>query len=155
MVCLNKEYLRKTRKVIEEFNRTREMDTTIWKSLRKLVFRPCVQQFLYKTMHKAYKIGNKWNNVPGYRERAICSECERMESMQHILLKCNRTACQLIWEKMKEIWPHRQQIWPNILIGTILGVGCNSTRENRRMNDSPNTLSMENNGQTRLVTGLG
>jgi len=77
------EDLRIMRAAIEEMNGTRKTDATIWRSSRKPVLRPPVQQFLYKTMHKTYMIGDKWNNIPRFGRREICSECERTESMQH------------------------------------------------------------------------
>src|SRR5258708_25675407 len=89
------ENLRITREAIEEVNGTRETNATIWKSLRKPILRPHVQQFLYRTIHKTYMIGDKWNNIPGCGETAICTTCGRTESMQHILLECNRTGREL------------------------------------------------------------
>src|SRR5258708_1948236 len=66
-------------------------------------------------------------------------------------LECNRTARELIWKKAKEIWPHGPQTGPNFSIGTILGVECISTAENRKPNSA---LSMANKKQTRLYTYL-
>src|SRR5258708_32871196 len=63
--------------------------------------------------------------------------------------RIKRTAWELTWKKAKEIWPHGPQTWPNISIGTILGVGCTSTVENRRAKWPQHVI---NGGQTMNKT---
>ena len=46
-------------------------DATIWTALRKPVLRTRVQQFLFKTMHKAFVIGDKWSHIPRFQNRAL------------------------------------------------------------------------------------
>ncbi|SRR6266446_10669030 len=80
--------LETTRIAIEEISGTKETNTTIWKGTRKTTLRTRVQQVLYKTIHKAYMIGDKWTGIFNYKEHAHCQNCNRTESMQHILLEC-------------------------------------------------------------------
>ena len=102
------ENLRMTREALERINGTKETDAMIWKDMRKPILRARVQQYLYKTMHKAYMIGDKWIGIPTYEGRAECLICQRIESMQHILLECENNIRTLIWTKAKELWPHGQ-----------------------------------------------
>ena len=143
--------LQATRDAIERINGTKETDATIWTGTRKPVLRTRVQQFLYKTIHQAYKIGDKWNNVRNCEQRAICTKCGITESMQHILLECHRKARKKIWRRAKKFWPFGRQQWPEITIGTIMGVGSINLREEGQDNNEQETRSMEIKGRTRLL----
>ena len=146
------EYTTATKNAIEESNGTRETTATIWNSLRRPVLRPRVQQFLYKTIHKAYMIGDRWSDVRGHEQRQLCRTCNRTESMQHILLECTINARTIVWEKAKELWPQEWQRWPNILLGTILGIGQVSLPENeRQQNNEQRRVSTKTRGRTRLL----
>ncbi|KAN0111512.1 hypothetical protein V8E52_008535 [Russula decolorans] len=138
------ENLQTTREAIERTTNTRETDAAIWTGTRAPVLRTRVQQFLYKTIHQAYKIGDKWNGVPDCEQRAICQKCERTESMQHILLECRHSPRKVIWRKVKQLWPHGQRRWPIITIGTIMGIGSMSLQDE-------NQAGIARKGQTRLL----
>ncbi|KAH9976482.1 ribonuclease H-like domain-containing protein [Russula compacta] len=120
-----------TKAAIESIRGTKETDATIWNDLRKPVLRFRVQQFLFKSMHNAYMIGDKWNHIPNFDMRAACAICGETESMQHILTGCNSIAHHLIWNQAKEMWPHDPQDWPEITIWIILGAGSISLPEIR------------------------
>ena len=146
------ENLQTTREALEQLNGTKETNPTIWIGMRKPILRTRVQQFLYKSMHKAYMIGDKWIGIPSYEDRAKCLICQRRESMEHILLECTNDIRTLIWKKAKDIWPHGQNRWPNITIGTILGIGSIALQdEENDIDDRTNTRSIKTRGQTRLL----
>ena len=132
-----------TKNAIEESNGTKETTATIWKSLRKPIFRPRVQQFLYKSIHKTFMIGDKWKDVRGFQQRQMCATCNKVESMQHILLECKVNARKLIWKKAKELWPQEWHGWPNVTIGTIFGIGHISPLENGRQANENRMMSTE------------
>jgi len=141
-----------TRDTIERTNKTKEMDTEIWTSMRNKILRPRVQQILYKTMHKAYMVGEKWTGIPNFKHQARCQKCRRTESMEHILLECNHNAHKIIWEEAKNLWPHGQQDWPRLSLGTILGVGCIKVQTIRRPNrNNQQATQPGNKGKTRLL----
>jgi hypothetical protein len=50
-------------------------------------------------------IGNKWEDIPNYEDRATCAICNTTKSMDHILTDCNAIARHLVWNQVKEIWP--------------------------------------------------
>ncbi len=115
--------LQRTRMAIRRYSGTREMDETIWQSLRKSVLRTRVKQFLYKTMHEVYMIGPAWKHLPGYEHRQTCVVCNSKDSMEHIPIKCNSPMRQKVWELARQTWPHAPALWPNINLGIILGTG--------------------------------
>jgi hypothetical protein len=82
---------------IQNFSLSHETDTTIWKGLRRKSICPWVQQFLYKAIHGAYKIGSFWTHIPGYKTRGQCPKCHIIENMDHILTTCTAEPVSLIW----------------------------------------------------------
>lgn len=104
-----KDNLQRTKAALEGINGTQETDATIWRNTRNSVIGLRVQQFLFKSMHHAYMIGNKWNTYLNLVARANCTICGEIESMQHILLECNATARHLVWHQAKKLWPHDPQ----------------------------------------------
>jgi hypothetical protein len=99
------EYLQAIKNALKETNGTRETTATIWKSLKRPILRPRIQQFLYKTIHKAFMLGDKWKDIQGFEQRQLCRICKRVESMQHVLLECKADTWKIIWKKAKEMWP--------------------------------------------------
>ncbi|EIW60169.1 uncharacterized protein TRAVEDRAFT_102873, partial [Trametes versicolor FP-101664 SS1] len=66
----------------------RTSNEEVWTSLRKpQVSREC-RQFLWKTIHDAFMVGNHWlkpRMSSQLQERATCKVCNELESMDHIL----------------------------------------------------------------------
>jgi hypothetical protein len=104
-------------------NKTKETSENIWKDIRRPLFHPKVQQFLFKAIHDAFKIGKYWGNIPDCEYRQWCASCHTMETMQHILVDCESAPVRLIWELVKTHWPYTCCPWPNPSLGTILGCG--------------------------------
>ena len=114
---------------IKIFTLAHETNSTIWRSLRKKTIRPRVQQFIYKALHGAYKIGSFWSNIPGYEDRGQCPRCHITENMDHILTSCTAEPVNTIWSLTRETWPHEPELWPDANIGLILGCGNLTTPE--------------------------
>ena len=146
------EYIQESRDAIEEINGTQETTAKIWTSLNRQILRPRVQQFLYKMIHKAFMIGDRWKDVRGFEQCQMCTICNMEESMRHILLECNANVRTTIWEQAKEIWPQEWQRWPDVKIGTILGIGHITLPENERQQAAENNaMTMKTRGRTRLL----
>jgi hypothetical protein len=146
------EYIQAIKTAIEETNGTKETTATVWKSLRRPIFRPRVQQFLFKSIHKTFMIGDKWKDIQNFEQRQMCTICNKVELMKHILLECDANTQNLIWVKAKELWPQEWHEWPNVTIGTILGIGLiSSPRNERRQANGNRMMSTGMRGQTRLL----
>jgi hypothetical protein len=52
--------------------------------------------------------------------------------MEHILIQCNESAVDIIWQQAKELWPHEDIPWPNPSLGIVLGSGAISLPEQPR-----------------------
>ncbi|KAJ3999730.1 hypothetical protein F5050DRAFT_1797644 [Lentinula boryana] len=120
----------------------------IWKSIRHKDFELKIQIFLWKAIHDAYWIGDRWRNASmreELQERAICQVCGEVDDMTHILTKCQSPGQELVWKLAGELWKSKESgiiQWRDLTIGDILG--CGLSRINKRGSKKPLT------GETRL-----
>ncbi|TFK32733.1 ribonuclease H-like domain-containing protein [Crucibulum laeve] len=73
-------------------------------------------------LHQAYKIGKFWENTQ-MLQLANCPKCQVLETMEHILIDCDISPRQQLWEMCKELWAKKHEIWPQLSLGTVLGCG--------------------------------
>ncbi|TBU38142.1 hypothetical protein BD309DRAFT_931206 [Dichomitus squalens] len=101
--------------------------TEVWRSIRSKHISSTCSQFLWKTLHGLFMVGDRWRRkgMPEeYHDRAECSTCLNTESMDHILFRCEAPGQAEIWQELKRVWaltgiPWREPDW-----GTALGAGC-------------------------------
>ncbi|TBU21221.1 hypothetical protein BD311DRAFT_679007 [Dichomitus squalens] len=102
-------------------------EAEIWKSIRSKHVSSTCAQFLWKTMHNLHMVGNRWlrEGMPEeYQDRAICAICDNVESMDHILFRCEAPGQAEIWNELKVIWETTGLPWKQPDWGTALGAGC-------------------------------
>ena len=133
---------------------TQEPDKAIWNHIRKTPIRPKIQQFFFKTLHEAHKIGRFWLNIPTLEERCFCQTCNDDETMEHILTTCEHPARKLIWNSAEKLWPHGEDTWLRISMGTI--IGCNAlaveTLQEKKDESGQTHLTKQHDpGATRLL----
>ena len=116
--------IRLVMEAIERYTGSAETEATIWLSIRNAPIRPKISQFLFKSMHGVYMIGNFWTHIQAIADRGLCTTCGVIESMDHILIHCRAAPTQIIWRLAQETWPHMNFPWPEISLGTILSCGC-------------------------------
>ncbi|KIN94514.1 hypothetical protein M404DRAFT_939893, partial [Pisolithus tinctorius Marx 270] len=117
----------------------------IWKSIRSKDVPRNLRNFLWKSLHDCYKIGEYWLRIPLYEIRGTCLMCGETESLPHILTECTRSPFRaIIWPLAERLWSMRGSQWPNINFGTIFGAGLTDFRHNGRRQI----------GDTRLFTML-
>ncbi|KAJ6475887.1 hypothetical protein DFH09DRAFT_1253527 [Mycena vulgaris] len=100
----------------------------IWKSVRHADLSRRVKTFLWKSIHGAHRIGKFWKHIPGYEERGMCSHCDVVETLEHILLECTSPARAQIWELVQQLWLKKRRQLPPLSMGLILGC-CMATFE--------------------------
>ena len=81
----------------------------IWKSVRHKDLTKKTQEFMWKCIHNAFKIGRFWSNIPTYETRGICIHCETEESMEHILTECTAPGRTEIWALANQLWGMRSR----------------------------------------------
>lgn len=91
----------------EEIFGPRPTSEMFWKRIRSKDFSRQARFFLWMTAHDAYMVGNKWLR-PSYnleqQSRAECSHCNTLETMDHILTKCETPGQSEIWEAARTLW---------------------------------------------------
>ncbi|KAF8290539.1 hypothetical protein DL93DRAFT_2146650, partial [Clavulina sp. PMI_390] len=81
--------LDRTRENINETWGVSPTNERIWNALHKSEhISRSVKQFLWKCQHGTLKIGSHWAKMPGYENRAECSLCGELETIDHILFGC-------------------------------------------------------------------
>ncbi|KAJ7927927.1 hypothetical protein B0H13DRAFT_1860965 [Mycena leptocephala] len=103
----------------------------IWKSIRHKDFTRQIRNFLWKTIHGTHRTRKYWLHIPECEERARCQHCDEIEMMEHILLKCRRPGQAVVWQLAQEIWQKKHPTWPVLSMGSILGCGLASIRDDK------------------------
>ncbi|KIN92832.1 hypothetical protein M404DRAFT_172482, partial [Pisolithus tinctorius Marx 270] len=108
-------------------------ESKVWKSIRDKDLPRNLRNFLWKSLHDCYKIGEYWLKIPAYEMRGTCLLCGETESMPHILTECTRSPFRtIIWPLAERLWSMRGSQWPVINFGTILGAGLADFRHDGR-----------------------
>ncbi|TBU53793.1 hypothetical protein BD310DRAFT_791141, partial [Dichomitus squalens] len=79
----------------------------VWRSIRSKHITKVCSQFLWKAIHDIFMIGKHWirEGMPEeYQSRAICETCGNLESMDHILFRCEATGQAEVWGELKKAW---------------------------------------------------
>ncbi|KAJ7019064.1 hypothetical protein C8F04DRAFT_976188 [Mycena alexandri] len=102
----------------------------IWANVRHKDFTRQVRNFMWKSIHSAHRIGTFWKHIPECEDRGICQFCNEPEDLEHIVLKCRRPGQKEIWALAKELWLKKHPSWPVLSLGSILGCGLTTFRNN-------------------------
>ena len=111
------------RYAVESMNGCMPSDMQIWRSLGNKCLTRQAREFLWRCMHKAYKCGSYWDNIPNHEQRAKCPVCQTEESMEHILTECDAPGQRIIWKLAEALWAMKFTGWPQMKYGIILGGG--------------------------------
>ena len=79
------------------------------------------------TIHDAYMIGSNWLHpgfAPEYQERSECQHCHEIETMEHILIKCESPGQKQIWRLVKKLWYKKTGKNMAITFGTIMAISA-------------------------------
>lgn len=115
-------------------------EKAIWKSMRKKDVTRSTRDFLWKTTHNAFKVGDFWRHIPGFEDRVTCRERGEIDTIEHVLIECSIEGRELIWNLTDELWKKRFNcdILPSY--GGILGCGLSNFNEEGRPNVGKNRL---------------
>ncbi|EPQ51596.1 hypothetical protein GLOTRDRAFT_48720 [Gloeophyllum trabeum ATCC 11539] len=103
---------------------TDETEAQLWLACRSKSIQPLVRQFTYKIYHGAYRIGDHWEQIPGYSDHAPCTVCRDVpDNMDHILTECNTPARKIVWLLAQDLWPAKNGPWPSLDYGAIIAPG--------------------------------
>ncbi|KAJ7626875.1 hypothetical protein FB45DRAFT_835186 [Roridomyces roridus] len=106
-------------------------EAQVWRSIRHKDLSKGVKSFLYNAMHDAQRIGKYWKHIPECGDREMCVTCGVREDLEHVLLKCERVGQNQIWTHAKELWLQKHPDWPELSLGTVLGCGFMTVKDER------------------------
>ena len=102
---------------------------TIWRSTRHKDLTKKTREFLWKSIHDAFKIGAFWRNIANYEQRGTCTHCDVEESMEHIITDCTAPGREQIWALANELWRKRSPTPIPTNYGTLLGCCLSNFRK--------------------------
>ncbi|KAA1466380.1 RnaseH-domain-containing protein [Dentipellis sp. KUC8613] len=111
---------------LKEFTNETETYSSLWESCFHKDLQKKIQQFLFRSIHQVYRLGDQWDHIPGYEALGKCTSCGHTnEDMEHILTdqECTNEVAKTIWRLARELWPYGDEAWPEINLGIILACG--------------------------------
>jgi ribonuclease HI len=114
----------------EEYYNNSPTNETTWKSTKHKDLSKKTQEFLWKSIHNAFKIGRFWANIPTYEHRGTCPICDTEESMEHILTECTAPGRKEIWSLANELWHKRSDTNIPENYGALLGCCLTTFKKN-------------------------
>ena len=113
----------------------------MWKSFKHRDLTKKTREFLWKSTHDAFKIGNFWSRIETLEHRGVCPHCEVEESMEHILTECTAPGREQVWALANELWNKRSDVPIPSNFGSLLGCCLvNYKRENGLPDSGRNRL---------------
>ncbi|KAF8981934.1 ribonuclease H-like domain-containing protein, partial [Cyathus striatus] len=109
---------------LEENTGTKPTAAAIWKSVQNgSIITKKAKTFLWKTLQGGHKIGEYWEHTPLQDQYMPCTHCDvKIEKISHILLDCDASRQQHIWELAQATWKSTNLPWPHMSIGLIMGI---------------------------------
>ncbi|KAH9831345.1 uncharacterized protein C8Q71DRAFT_715351, partial [Rhodofomes roseus] len=99
------------------------LEASVWKSTRHRDLTRPIADFIWKNLHKAYKVGTYWTHIPNYEDRARCTPCNAMDSLEHILLHCNADHQHVLWQLTRRILQRKGFTDTSVSYNDILSIG--------------------------------
>ncbi|KAE9383716.1 hypothetical protein BT96DRAFT_1105546 [Gymnopus androsaceus JB14] len=104
-------------------------DGAVWKSMHHRDISRKIRNFLWMTAHSGYKVGEYWETIPTYENRAPCRNCGVTENMDHILFECQAPGQKEIWELAEKLWENKVSPWIKPHLGIILSCGLTDFKD--------------------------
>ncbi|KAI0338733.1 hypothetical protein BDW22DRAFT_1337396, partial [Trametopsis cervina] len=120
--------LETVRQYIHDLHGATPSDAAIWKATRQRTHGRPIQAFLWKLLHLGFPCGEWWLHIKGYEHRALCTACDKVDSMSHILTECTVPGQRLIWNCVHWMLRKRMLSPPPVSLGMIAGVNLLTAR---------------------------
>jgi len=73
------------------------------------------RHFTWKIIQGPLKIGKYWERIPGYENQGEWAECDRTETIDHILFECPLNHGNAVWHAIKLLYSRKNIPWPERL----------------------------------------
>ncbi|EJD33807.1 hypothetical protein AURDEDRAFT_76679 [Auricularia subglabra TFB-10046 SS5] len=90
--------LARIKEAIRDATGTAPKDSQIWEDLRREGLSRKTQNFIWKAIHGAHKVGEYFEKMPEpWKSYGRCASCDVPESMEHILTQCPDSGQETMW----------------------------------------------------------
>jgi hypothetical protein len=117
------ENMEKIQSAVKDYTGITPTTSNVWKSREHADLRLHLRQFIYKSIHSVHKIGEYWDDIPGYRSYSSCKKCGMRETLAHIMFECANDAREAVWALAENVWDSSRYEWPMLTEGVVMGVG--------------------------------
>lgn len=117
-----------------EQNGTMPSVSDVWKTTWHKDLKTNDHEFLWRTIHGGFKIGEYWENITNYEHRGRCSFCNaERESMEHVMIECDDSGAEKIWAEARKLWDQNGAgPWPSgNQFGVLMAAGLMSKNGKR------------------------
>ena len=118
----------------DEILRTTEWkpsEKLLWKTLDKIT--PKISDFIWKIIHNRIKCGSFFQYIQDLQDRQYCP-CGKIESIEHILLYCEKYQIPQMWTEIETIWTQSSSSpWIPPTKGVIMGIGTVKIRKEEKL----------------------
>ncbi|KAJ8502105.1 hypothetical protein ONZ51_g163 [Trametes cubensis] len=104
------------------FDGSQYREEALWRAISGEGIDKRVRDFIWKMAHGAHRVGDFWNSIPGYEDRAICKRCGVTESMDHVLFECAAAGQARLWMLTRSLLRKRRINLPeNMCAAFVIG----------------------------------
>ena len=84
----------------------------IWKNIYNRDTNRKISDFIWRIIHNRIKCGAFFRMIPGWEEKQYCYRCGQMESVNHVVLRCNENHQESIWQRVDKLMkaPRKQRL---------------------------------------------
>jgi len=118
-------------------------EKNLWNGIRHRDLSHTTSVFLWMAMHDAYMVGANWLQpgfAPECQERSKGQKCHTIETMDHILTKCQANGQVQVWQLAQKLWSQKDGTNLATTLGTILANPSIMIKGNRKTVNGANRL---------------
>jgi ribonuclease HI len=110
---------------VEERWNIKPTKEAIWKNVYNKETNRKVSDFVWRIIHNRVKCGSFFRMIPKWEEKQYCYRCNEIESVHHIILRCDGNHQNGIWEKVEKLMKTLgENDWTKPSMSTILASGA-------------------------------
>ncbi|EPT04338.1 hypothetical protein FOMPIDRAFT_1088374, partial [Fomitopsis schrenkii] len=119
-------------------------EAEVWRGVWQKDIRRPVRDFLWKAMHDALRCGEYWRRIEGYEDRGVCGLCSGLESIEHILVRCQSESKRMVWAKCAALWERKQaDNWEDPALSDILTAGVHKKGRKEKKRARPGAARLK------------
>ncbi|KAF8827360.1 hypothetical protein HHX47_DHR5000756 [Lentinula edodes] len=150
--------IKTAQKAVKDYTSLKPREQDIWMGLQLKEIPNIISDFIWKIIHDRIKCGNYFANMssPEWKEKQYC-ECGKIETIEHILLKCKLNKARTTWKALEVTWKsidNKGYKLPKITMGIIMGLSVIKYNTGKSRKDFMEDKNVSNRLKTLLSTAV-